>query len=527
MIRRLTYKILLLVACSALFAGCEQGFVGEWFDEPSGVESGDASLTITIAAPADDNTRAVAAEGSAAAGDKMNKLLALLVSGDNKIVARQVVVDTASGFTDATNKKAVVTFDNLAVATYSVYLIANYESVSTVNWANYTVGTSVGAALTDALVGATLTGTATPSFETYGMPMTAKLTATLQHGTNAVSAEVERVVGRFGLSVHNHVVGNDYKVVVSDIELSSFNASNTYLFNHSNALPTSAKPYRKFFESATESTYVPVNKSTPFDQYVYETDASATYALSMAVAIFNSSEVDATTPPSVVTTLGPEAANHNTINNTSSEHFLYNMGQTGYFYMTDTGGLMLSDDVPVATNPLYDNYKWIFSGTSSGTIRNVGTGRYLRNNGGTLTTTTYSYQATTFTFGKQDSPSSFFMRYRESYGSTRYFISGTSETGVGFTTRDNNNPDQDSQRWYLRLETTTSAWQPVAPVVTAEITNHALTYDDEGYVKPLEQIKRNQNIQVGVNLFYNPEDGYFNFEVETWEDKTVGNVTFD
>ena len=460
--------------------------------------------------------------GTAAAGDKMNKLLALLVGGDNKIVARQVVVDTASGFTDATNKKAVVTFDNLAVATYSVYLIANYESVSTVNWANYTVGASVGAALTDALVGATLTGTATPSFETYGMPMTAKLTATLQHGTNAVSAEVERVVGRFGVSVHNHVVGADYKVVVSDIELSSFNASNTYLFNHSNALPTSAKPYRKFFESATESTYVPVNKSTPFDMYVYETDASATYALSMAVAIFNSSEVDATTPPSVVTTLGPEAANHNTINNTSSEHFLYNMGQTGYFYMTDTGGLMLSDDVPVDTDPLYKNYKWRFSDDESGTIRNVGTGRYLRNNGGTLTTTTSSYQATTFTFDKYDS--SFYMRYGSGSGQRR-FISGTSGTTVGFTTRNNSDyPNQNYQLWYLRTETTISAWQP-DPVVTAEITNHALTYDDEGYVKPLEQIKRNQNIQVGVNLFYNPEDGYFNFEVETWEDKTVGNVT--
>lgn len=523
MIRRLIYKILVLVACSALFAGCEQGFLGEWFDGPSGVGSGDASLTITIEAPADDNTRAVAADGTAAAGDKMNKLLALLVGNDGKIVARQEVVDTASGFTDATNKKAVITFDNLAGATYSVYLIANYESVTTVNWANYTVGVSVGTALTDALVGATLTGTATPSFETYGMPMTAELTTTLQHGTNAVSAEVERVVGRFGVSVHNHVVGNDYKVVVSNIDLSSFNASNTYLFNHSNALPTSAKPYRKFFETATESTYVPVNKSTPFDQYVYETDESATYALNLAVAIFNSSEVDAITPPSVVTTKEPEAANHSEVSNAGVEYFLYNRGQTGYFYMTDTGDLMLSDNVPESTEALYDNYKWVFSGTSSGTIYNVGAERYLRNNGGTLTTTTSSYQATTFTFGENNS--SFFMRYGSS--GQRPFISGTSETEVGFTTRNNDNPNQDYQRWYLRLETTTSAWQPAEPVATAVISNHALTYDDEGYVKPLEQIKRNQNIQVGVNLFYNPKEGYFNFEVETWVDKTIDNVTFD
>ena len=283
---------------------------------------------------------------------------------------------------------------------------------------------------------------------------------------------------------------------------------------------------RKFFETATKSTYVPVNKSTPFDQYVYETDAEATYALSMAVAIFNSSDVDATTPPSVVTTKGPEAANHNTISGTSTEYFLYNSQYGAYFYMTNEGELKLGN-VPVDTDPLYNNYKWVFSGTSSGTIRNVRTTWYLRYNSGTLTYTTSSSQATTFTFGKQDSPSSFFMRYRQGYGSTRYFISGTSETEVGFTTRDSNNPDQNYQRWYLRTETTTSAWQPAAPVVTAVISNHALTYDDEGYVKPLKQIKRNQNIQVGVNLFYNPEDGYFNFEVETWEDKTVGNVTFD
>lgn len=520
MIRRLTYKILVLVACSALFAGCEQGFVGEWFDGPSGAESGDASLTITIEAPADDDTRAVPDGGTAAAGDKMNKLLALLVGGDNKIVARQEVVDTASGFTDATNKKAVITFDNLAVATYSVYLIANYESVTTVSWANYTVGASVGTALTDALVGATLTGTAAPSFETYGMPMTAELTTTLQHGTNAVSAEVERVVGRFGLNFYNHVVDAGYSVFVAGAELSAFNASSGYLFNHDYTVPA-GNTYRKFFDGVSGSERVPTSeKIVPFDSYLYETDGAATYNLSFAVGVFEGLAADVT--PTLSLTAAPDPENHNNII-ADHPYLMYNVTRGVYLYM-DGDALRVSATVPPEN---YNNYLWTFSTQNAGTIRNVGTSRWIRRNNTTITTTDSSGQATSFIMGNVSTTNkTIYFRYGSS--DTRYFISVNNSNTVTFHTRSDNFPNSSDAYWTLREVKITPIWSINDTRLKANVYHSApLTYDDEGYVKPLEQIKRNQNIQVGVNLFYNPKEGYFNFEVETWVDKTIDNVTFD
>ncbi len=521
MIHNLKHKILLLIALLPLLVSCEQGFMGEWWGGETPAE-GNASLTLTVAVPpADETTRAVAAAGTAAAGEKMNTLLVLLVrNSDNIIVARQEVVDDATGFRNS-NTEAVVTFDNLAVATYRVYLIANYESVSTVTWANYAVNANI-SSIENALVGA-LSGVTTPSYaENKGMPMTAKLTTTLQHGTNTVDAEMERVVARFGVSLHNHVDREDFKVVFSDVKLSNFNAPNTYLFNHSNEVPSGS--YRAFFESSSESVYAPAGTSTTFDTYLYETDSSASYELSLAVAIFKATDCDPNTPPKVTTTKGPEATNHNTIENSSAEYFLFNSEHNAYFYINSSGGLALSATVPSATDPLslYNNYKWRFSATNTGTIYNVGRGVYLQRSGYSLTT---SNSGTVFTFGTNENK--FYMRYGYD---TKYFISATSNTTVGLTMRDSststNTPDKDTQRWYLRKETTTTAWN-VTPQATAVITDQALTYDDAGYVKPLTQIKRNQNIQVGVNLFYNPSDGYFNFEVVEWTEKEVGNVTFD
>lgn len=507
----------LLVLLLLTFAGCENCITEEWQDGdlPS---TGSSSLILKVKTPlVDDVTRAIGAAGSDDAGDKMNKLLVVLVNGSNEIVDSKVVSNTVTGFVDNTQKEAVIQFDNLAVATYSVYLIANYESVTTVNWSNYVAGNTIDASFKDALVGS-LTGTNTPSFETNGMPMTATLTTTLQHGTNTVSAELERVVARFGVNVHNHVVG-DYKVVISNVNLSSFNVSDTYLFNHDNELPGSVN-YRKFFDSATESTYVPTGKSVTFDTYIYETNDKTNYELSFEVAVFDYAGFDEDNPPKVISTSKPSDEAYSDVIE-SNEYFLYNVGQERYFYIDDNESLKLAASIPESGDIL--PYKWTFSGTNNGKIYNVGTKVYLRYDGGSLKITQNSNSATNFTFGKNESK--LFMRYGNS--GTRYFISGQNGSTVGFTNRNNDNPNNNNQRWELRTEIKSSEWSTNPLEGATASISQSLTYDDEGYVKPLKQIKRNQNIQVGVNLFYNPQEGYFSFEVMKWNEKNEDNVTFN
>ena len=529
MIRKERYRIsLLLVAMFAMF-GCEHGFLGDNWGF-GGSKEGDASLVIAVSAPS-DNTRNIGEAGSADVGDKMNSLLALLVNdSDSKIVQRVEITDVSSGFTDATQTEAVVEFGNLAVSSYTTYLIANYESVTTVNWGNYKIGTTVGAGLTDALAGVTLTGNAFPSFAS-GLPMTAKVSTTLQHGTNTMSAEVERIVARFGINVHNHVLGDDYKVVISHVGLSNFNASNTYLFNHDNDIPEVAKPYRSFFEATNTAVYAENGSiSTPFDKYIYETDEddNAEYRMTIDVAVFDSDKVDPANSPQLTTSNGPDLSNPHTSVQAGKSYLLFNEEYDLYFYMNDSGQLLLGSLDGVTD---FNRYLWTFSAQTDATIRNVKTGRYLyRNNRDQLIS--HETQSTKFTCGTNTGH--LYMRYRS--GQTRYFISSTDGTTVGFSKRDNNassnDPDKDSQRWIAYDLTTGLVWkngsETVTPVGEYAHSNQPLTYiDPYGVVKPLKQIKRNENLQVGVNIFYNPQDGYFNFEVVPWVEETQDNITFN
>jgi hypothetical protein len=179
---------------------------------------------------------------------------------------------------------------------------------------------------------------------------------------------------------------------------------------------------------------------------------------------------------------------------------------------------------------------WEFSTTNAGKIKNVGTSRWISRNDATLQTTDSETSAETFTRGTYSSS----MYLRSTHTTTGWVWDGwdyVQKTYYYFLNTSNElllgspyNPDTNtaSALWVLREMTTTPTWSINDTRLKASVYHSApLTYDDEGYVKPLKQIKRNQNIQVGVNLFYNPEDGYFNFEVETWANKTVGNVTFD
>lgn len=111
----------------------------------------------------------------------------------------------------------------------------------------------------------------------------------------------------------------------------------------------------------------------------------------------------------------------------------------------------------------------------------------------------------------------------------QYLASNTSNLTEG----NNNSPNSNNQRWILYILSSGGlTWMdgttPVTPLAEASITDQPLTYiNSVGVVEPLEQIKRNDNIQVGVNLFYNPKEGYFNFEVVPWVEKELGGVTFD
>ena len=498
--------------------GCSNDWGGGLGYGPEEVVN-DADVRLTISGMA-EQTRAIGAAGTAKAGDKMNSLTLLLVRDDNTIERR---VDVPSNKTNevssfnAAKTEATVELKDVERGAHKIYLIAN----SPMDLSAYTVGANVATlGLAEAKL-ATLAGTAVPDYtEAAGMPMTAVVDVMFKQGNNNVSAEVERVVGRFGLNFYNHVVDTGYSVFVANAELSAFNASSGYLFNHDYTVPA-GNTYRKFFDGASGSQRVPTSeKVVPFDSYLYETDGAATYNLSFAVGVFKGLAAGVT--PTATVGAAPSAENHNEIV-AGHPYLMYNVTRGVYLYM-DGDALRVSATVPKTS---YNNYLWTFSTQNAGTIQNVGTGRWIRRSSSTITTTNISTQATSFIMGDVSTTNrTIYFRYGSS--STRYFISVNNSNTVTFHTRNNNSPNSSDAYWTLREMTTQPQWNVDDSNVTASIYHSApLTFiNDLGSPVPLTQIKRNENLQVGVNIFYNPQTGDFNFDVVPWT-SVEGDVTFD
>ena len=509
--------------------GCSNDWGGGLGYGPEDVVN-DADVTLTISGMA-EQTRAIGAAGTAKAGDKMNSLTLLLVRGDNTIERR---VDVPSNKTNevssfnAAKTEATVELKDVERGAHKIYLIAN----SPMDLSAYTVGKNVATlGLAEAKL-ATLSGTAVPDYaEAAGMPMTAVVDVMFKQGNNNVSAEVERVVGRFGLNFYNHVVDTGYSVFVANAELSAFNASSGYLFNHDYTVPA-GNTYRKFFDDASGSQKVPTSgKVTPVDTYLYETDGAATYNLSFAVGVFQGLAAGVTPTITSMSASVDTEHNHNSMV-AGHPYLLYNANRNRYLYMNGNN-LALAQNVPT-TN--YDNYLWTFSSADAGKIQNVGTGRWISRNNENLQTTDSEASAETFTRGT--SGSSMYLRSTytttsSSWGSTRtyyYFLNTSSNTTLSLLQGGQNSQSTNtaSALWVLREVRTTPTWSINDTRLKANVYHSAtLTFiNDLGSPVPLTQIKRNENLQVGVNIFYNPQTGDFNFDVVPWTN-VDGNVTFD
>lgn len=521
--RILKYTLLAFVAMAAM--ACSN----DWWDDQFGQAVGpngavcDAELVLNIGTVAEQTRVGIGGDNTPNSGDKMESLTMLLVRGDNTIEKRVDIdaVGSPTGFTGTAQTEATIKLTDVERGEHTIYLVANYALPAT-----YTEGANVATlGLYDTLL-PTLSGTATPD-HTVAMPLTAMVDVEFKQGSNAVSAEVERAYGRFGVTFYNHAVDEDYTVVVANAELSAFNPSSGYLFNHDYTVPA-GNTYRTFFAGASGAKRLDYGGTlTPIDTYLYETDENATHKLSFMVGVFQG--LAAGVIPTVTTAV-PDETNHDAIV-VGHQYLLYNPNQGVYLY--DNGSTVGARFAVSATvpNTNYNNYLWEFSTTSAGKIRNVGTGRWISRTDASLSTTDTESGAETFTKGN-DGTGSFYLRstYRTwSYGSNNYHHLDTSSGDVTLRRgTSTNSTTSETSLWTLR-EMKNPSWSvPAGASLKAEAYHSAnLTYiNDLGSPAPLERIDRNQNLQVGVNIFYNPQTGSFNFDVVPWTNVN-GDATFD
>ena len=481
-----------------LLAGAGCGDNGTALPSPGNEGARNASLAIAIGR---------SASRAAKDGDAMKNLTVLLANGTS-IAARDISNPEAASRT--------VTFENLSRGPYTLYIVANAPEGLDLSTTAYAPGATLPAEFADRLLAA-LSGTASPSYDdTGGMPLTLVKEIMVVPGTNNVSAELERVVGRFSVSIHNHA--DNKTLCIREVRLSDFNASSGYLFNRDNTIPP-GNTYRAFPAAAGVIAIPEHGSANAFDEYLYENKAPA-YEMAIEGAIFEGTMATPVTY-SVNKTIG---SNETSISNTNNTYVIRSYSDDSYYlYMN---GTTLSAKVPANDNELINdkNYHWQFSGTSSGTIKNVGTGRYITISDGTLSTGT---SGSTFNFGI-----SYGIYFRASAGRTRYFINRDG-TNINTTSRSNNNPPNNNNncRWYLCLYTETEAWQDGNGTLANPLKDFSTTIPinyltPSGATVPLEYIYRNEHVHTTVNVFYNENYGIFNLEVIPWEKKTA-EITFD
>lgn len=494
--KKLRNKILTWGTAILLFAGvgCEDPDTA--FPSQEEGSARDASLTLAVG----ENLSRTAKDG-----DSMKKLVVLLVDVNSEIVGRDMSTPDAVSQT--------VTFTGLLRGQYTLYIVANAPGDLDLSTAAYGVGSTLPGTLKDRLL-ASLSGTDTPSYDDVdGMPLTLVKEVALSPGENQISAELERVVGRFSVSVYNYI--DNKKLCISNVELSDFNASTGYLFNHNNTIPGAAT-YRSFPPLTDIISIASHGNASVFDKYLYENTAS-TYEMTIEGAIFEETDNPATCV--VNQNIGSDQTS---IDSPDDVYVICSYSDdTYYLYMN---GTTLSAKQPADDNELIHdkNYQWQFSGTSSGTMKNVGTERYITISGGTLGTGT---SGSTFYFGINSG-----IYFRSGTTGTRYFIRRNGE-GINILGRRSDVPNNNDSRWYLCRYTETEEWKDaggntLTPVKKFSVITPINYINSFGAAAALKYIYRNEHLHTTANVFYNESQGIFNFEVIPWEKKTA-DITFD
>ncbi len=466
--------------------------------------------------PGDDSQKGdVVIKISSAPGTKSAK------DGDEMVNLRVWMVDgggTVSQYASLTPDapEATVTFTDVVRGDYTLYFLANSTALS-----GYVKGSTIDSGFLQATL--TKTGTSPEYADSEGMPLSLKKECSIGPGVNRISAEIVRVCALVNITIKNRTT--DYALYITSVGLSDRNPSSGYIFAQDDHSSPSGTTYGAFPSTSSMTRIEPSDESKVLSFYLFEScNAADAISLSLNGALYDKS---ITTVSSVDKTGYHATGDATTTFNTSSVYFLASASSQRQFLYADGSGLALKDvgsDEELFVKSDVTSYLWQFSLTTGGTtVKNVGTGNYLnisvsRNSSSySLSTTSQSLSTSTST-GRQFYQT--FSGTRNTYYSYLYNNSGV----IGVTSPSTSANSAANTGWYLR-EATEYTYQGLSPDPEKDFLNTtSLTYTDSyGIAQPLKSICRNDRLEVVVNVFYNPIEAGFDFQVESW--KTANNAT--
>ena len=503
---------------------------------PEAILDGTGSLVLNIGS----STKA----GTAADGDKMNNLHVWVTDKSNKVVryASWTGSNNAQVTMNASLAAATVSISNINRGEYNIYIIANAPSSFPFPIVGETIGDSF-----KKFVLKLPDGSKVPDFGTGGMPLTLISSVAISPGKNVLNAELVRVCGRLRVSVRNHTTSKN--IFLQSVKLGARNPDRGYLFQQDgHAVPEGTTP-REFVsinnaEKAVVSDYIaPGTMETVIDQYIFETglDAVSNMSLSFSGGIFATATKSAVVEAAKMDVYSPgtEFAGFykNNINRPDT-YFIIRNCSANYFLRSNGSGMKQyyhnTVEELLATNEV-ERYFWTFDvasyiGESSGrgaskvkSIQNVfEVGKYINISTTDNALVTLSDTKQSLIVGTQDLG----MLIRNDDGPYKVYCSYT--TGDDVRSKINS---ADQNLVYWKMIPVRKTQENVLTFKDAEKNFHknvsSIDYIDEfGVSVPLTDICRNEDVNIIINVFYNPEYASVYFEVSGWT-PISNETTFD
>ncbi|MGM9787295.1 MAG: hypothetical protein ACI3ZF_00130, partial [Candidatus Cryptobacteroides sp.] len=443
----------------------------------------------------------------------------------------------------ADSTTATATFKNVDRGACTLYIVANLPEGSTLP-ESYPVGSNIGEAFLKYVLPEVVDKL--PPYDeansAIGMPLSTSVSLSVGAGTNRVSAEVVRCCAKITLKIRNNTLENT--IILKDLAFSNCNPNKGYLFQQSDySIPGDTKfgPFKDFSLTKgepTEKHIVHGEEEIYLQQYMYENiNAGAdTLGFYISGALFPDNVTSGIFKDVQITTGGYSLESDVTVQTTET-NTLYLIASGNYFLYNDTNNevkavLTSFDELLKLDEDELKRYLWTFSadGTSSTKTSNT---RIINNSSGfnlsinssiTLEKSNVTLQRSAFS----SINNGFTLKNKNQF----YYLSVSSGTITSVSSSVLASYFQLYKVKYETPVTTTEEKLVATDGSAAEVyfdkTISSLNYINKyGIPVPLEQIYRNQDVQIVVNIHYNPNSGVLYFETSDWVEEDKNDTTFD
>lgn len=447
-------------------------------------------------------------KGGASDGDVMSNLHIWLVYNNSveRYLSQNDAACTISGST------ATATFNDVPRGACTIYLVANLPEGSPLP-ETYAVSKSIDEGFLKYVLPEVVNCKPPFGDSTPGMPLSTSVSLSVGAGTNRVSAELVRTCAKLTITVRNNTTNNT--IILKDLILSDKNPQFGYLFEPTDSIlkGISLGKFKPYTHSAGETVIdtIPQGGERIFvQQYMYETatNGAANLGFQIVGGLFPNGTDRATVGEVTIKTLSFKNSF------STGGNFLIKSSNTD-LYLFDNGGTLelkaLSN-----INSIPAGYLWTISGNSNNAKLKGSSGEYL-----TLTTSKASLGKNGTNLIVSDNSGSF-QFYYTSRG-TNYYLTISDSSLKTSTTSDTNT------LWKIATVKDNKVLNVQGASVYFDKTISSLNYINKyGIPVPLEQIRRNQDVKIVVNIHYNPNSGVLYFETSDWVVSDNNNeTTFD